>query len=144
MLEAMLPEVHKVCSPQEMEVLAQGCLGLLGEGEVVLLSGPLGVGKTTWVRGLLRGLGWQGAVRSPSFNLMQSFETTPRVLHADLYRVHHAHDLGLEEYLGSHLCLIEWPENLAGFVDPTTCWRVEMRFAENGRVVTVYPPDRSP
>lgn len=79
-------------------------------GEVILLAGPLGAGKTTFVRGALEGLGYNGIVRSPTFNLIQTFDTSPPVMHADLYRLANASDVGLEEYLDSHICFIEWPD----------------------------------
>lgn len=139
-LSLMLAQTRRIRSPEEMERFAQELAPSLGEGDVVLLSGPLGVGKTTWVRGLLRGLGWQDAVRSPSFNLLQTFETSPRVLHADLYRLAHAQDIGLEDYLDSHLCLVEWPENLAGFLDPASCWQVELSYEGELRLAVVRPP----
>ena len=82
-------------------------------GDIFLLHGNLGAGKTTFVRGFLKALGHLGPVRSPTFNLIQTFETTPPVMHADLYRVSGAEGLGLEEYWDSHVCLIEWPEKIA-------------------------------
>ena len=84
-------------------------------GDVLLLSGNLGAGKTVLVRGFLRALGFDGPVRSPTFNLIQTFETTPPVVHADLYRVQSAEGLGLEVYLNDSVALIEWPERAPGF-----------------------------
>lgn len=109
-------------------------------GEVVLLRGPLGVGKTTLVRGILEGIGWDGAVRSPTFNLVQTFSTDPPVMHADLYRVESSAGIGLEEYLESHLCLIEWPDRLDRSFPLESCWNLEITFAEVGRTVRVHPP----
>jgi len=108
-------------------------------GDVVLLNGPLGAGKTTWVRGLLAGLGYLGGVRSPTFNLIQTFETVPPVMHADLYRVKSFEGIGLEDYLDTHLCLIEWPDRAAGLVDPALCWRLNIEFDGDGRRATLLP-----
>jgi tRNA threonylcarbamoyladenosine biosynthesis protein TsaE len=110
--------------------------------DVVLLEGPLGAGKTTFARGVLRALGWSGEVRSPTFNLLQIYETDPPVAHADLYRVKSADGIGLEAYLDTHLCLIEWPDRFS-LLTHKACWKVEISFAptdENGRTVTVTPP----
>lgn len=104
-------------------------------GEIVLLEGPLGAGKTTFVRGVLRGIGYAGVVRSPTFNLLQIFPTDPPILHADLYRVESWVGIGIEEYLESHLCFIEWPDRLQGLVDPESCYRIQIEFAETGRIV---------
>ncbi|MBS1724853.1 MAG: tRNA (adenosine(37)-N6)-threonylcarbamoyltransferase complex ATPase subunit type 1 TsaE [Armatimonadetes bacterium] len=110
-------------------------------GDVVLLSGDLGAGKTTFVRGYLESLGISEPVRSPTFNLLQVFATEPPVLHADLYRVKSAEGIGLEDYLDSHACLIEWPDRLHGLIDPKGCWQVHIDFEAEGRSVTVTPPD---
>jgi len=113
-------------------------LGLrLKAGDVVLLEGELGAGKTTLVRGLLEGLGHLGPVRSPTFNLVQTFDTSPPVMHADLYRVGSYEGIGLEDYLETHLCLIEWPDRATGLIDPELCWRVRIEFLGEGREVTV-------
>jgi tRNA threonylcarbamoyladenosine biosynthesis protein TsaE len=95
------------------------------------------------IRGILEGLGFLGPVRSPTFNLLQVFELAVPVMHADLYRVAGADGIGLEDYLGSHLCLIEWPDRLGGMVDPVACWRVSIAFSESGRSIEVLEPDRA-
>lgn len=111
-------------------------------GDVVLLSGPLGAGKTTFVRGYVEGLGHEEPVRSPTFNLVQVFGTEPPVMHADLYRVQSAEGIGLEDYLDTHVCFIEWPDRAGSFFREGECWKVEIRFAEGGREVEVSRPLR--
>lgn len=107
---------------------------------MVLLEGPLGAGKTTFVRGALAALGHTGPVKSPTFSLMQEHDTVPPVLHADLYRVASAAGLGLEDYLVSHLCLIEWPDRLGSLASPQA-WRIEIAFADgDSRRLTITPP----
>lgn len=101
------------------------------------LEGPLGAGKTTLVRGLLEALGHEGPVRSPTFNLLQAFDTDPPVLHADLYRVSSAEGTGLEDYLDTHVVLVEWPDRLP---DDPEHWRVEIAFEGEGRKATVISP----
>lgn len=85
----------------------------------VHLSGDLGAGKTTLVRGLLRALGVQGPVRSPTYSLLEHYRAGPwELLHLDLYRLSDAEDLlalGLGDYDNAHsLWLIEWPERAGG------------------------------
>jgi tRNA threonylcarbamoyladenosine biosynthesis protein TsaE len=111
-------------------------------GDVVRLIGPLGAGKTTLVRGVLEGLGYEGAVRSPTFNLIQIYDTDPPVLHADLYRLKSAAGLGLEDYETTHLLLVEWPDRMDDLFPPETAWTVAIEIVEGGRRVTVDPPSR--
>lgn len=115
----------------------------LKAGDVVFLHGDLGAGKTTLVRGLLEALGHTEPVRSPTFNIVQTFETDPPVMHADLYRVESWRGTGVEDYLDSHLCLIEWPERAGGLIDPDLAWHVVIKFAGAGRTALVRPPQRA-
>lgn len=120
--------------------LAAGLAPLLRAGDVVLLSGELGAGKTTFVRGLLLALRQVGPVRSPTFNIIQTFETDPPVMHADLYRLKTALGLGLEDYLDTHLCLIEWPDRLGDWIDIESCFHLHLGFVPEGRVATFWSP----
>lgn len=131
-----------VSDEPSMYALAAEWVAKWAAGDVVLLEGPLGAGKTTFVRGVVQALGFLGPVRSPTFNLIQTFETNPPVMHADLYRVSGMDGLGAEDYLETHLCFIEWPDRAEGFVDPESCWRVNIDFAPEGREVMIIEPAR--
>jgi len=100
----------------------------------VYLRGDLGAGKTTLVRGLLRGLGYQGAVRSPTYTLIEPYETVePPVVHLDLYRLADPEELdylGLRDLLEDPgLILVEWPERGAGALPPAD---LELQIADAG------------
>lgn len=83
------------------------------DGDVITLTGPLGVGKTTIARGFIAGLGHEGEVPSPSFALVQPYDgLSPRVWHVDLYRIEDVseiEELGLDS-AGDAVLLVEWPE----------------------------------
>ena len=112
----------------------------LQSGNVVLLEGKLGAGKTTFVRGLLESLGYDHAVRSPSFGLIQTFDTNPPIAHCDLYRLKSHQGLGLEDYMTTHALLIEWPDRAEGLVPDAEAWHVRIEFSDDGREIQIVPP----
>lgn len=103
-----------VTSETDMVALGRRLAGLLTDIRLLHLRGPLGSGKTTLVRGILRGLGHRGPVKSPTFTLVESYFLAREVHHFDLYRLKDPEELefmGVRDYLqGDNLCLVEWPE----------------------------------
>jgi tRNA threonylcarbamoyladenosine biosynthesis protein TsaE len=99
--------------------------GLAG-GEILALHGVLGAGKTQLVKGLARGLGFEGDVTSPTFTIIHEYRGGRLPLyHIDLYRIRsekEAVDLGLEEYLpsGDGVTVIEWPDRIPALLPPET------------------------
>ncbi|MGA0876034.1 MAG: tRNA (adenosine(37)-N6)-threonylcarbamoyltransferase complex ATPase subunit type 1 TsaE [Bacilli bacterium] len=84
-------------------------------GTLVMLTGPLGVGKTTIVQAIAKQLGYQGHVSSPTFTIMKLYPLKHgRLLHVDAYRLEGASGFGLEDEMGEDtITLIEWPEKLS-------------------------------
>jgi tRNA threonylcarbamoyladenosine biosynthesis protein TsaE len=102
---------------------------VLRAGDVVVLTGELGTGKTALAQGVGRGLGVDGPVVSPTFTLIREYEGRVPLCHVDVYRlerVQELHDLGLEERLDDSVTLIEWGE-VAGSALPQD--RLEVRIA---------------
>lgn len=135
----------RVCitsSEEETRALGEQLSSLLDQGDVVLISGELGTGKTRLVQGIARGLGVSGPVTSPTFSLVKEYSGRISLFHADLYRLtpNDLPSLGLEEYLdgGGVLC-IEWGERaseLSGsWSDNTLLVDLEWLEEERRRVV---------
>ena len=102
-----------------LDILASRLASLLKAGDVIALSGPLGAGKTTFARALVTRLDGEGEVPSPSFALMQRYETPRLTLtHCDFYRLEPAEleELGLDDALSEGAVLIEWPERAVGWL----------------------------
>jgi tRNA threonylcarbamoyladenosine biosynthesis protein TsaE len=102
----------------------------LSAGMTVYLHGDLGAGKTTFVRGVLQGLGYQGKVKSPTYTLVESYELVHfQVYHFDCYRFVDEYEwdaAGFSEYFNEmSVCMVEWPEK-AGTLLPKPSFDVEL------------------
>jgi tRNA threonylcarbamoyladenosine biosynthesis protein TsaE len=101
-------------SPDETEALAARLAERLSPGDVVTISGELGAGKTTFVRGAARALGVTGPVSSPTFTIGHRYEAPTPVAHLDLYRIveFDPEEWGdLEPYFDGTVAFVEWPEH---------------------------------
>ncbi len=108
----------------------------------LFLQGTLGAGKTTLSRGILRALGHRGAVKSPTYTLVETYSLGNRTLHHfDLYRLGDPEELeylGIRDYLaGDNLCLIEWPERGEGLLPPPD-WRLVIEPLPEARRVHLH------
>jgi len=114
-----------------MELGGRLAAELAGGGVIITLSGELGAGKTTLVRGMLRGLGFEGRVKSPSYGLVESYKAGDLdIHHLDLYRLGDPEELdfiGIEDLVGrASMLLVEWPERGRGRLpDASACIRIE-------------------
>ena len=107
--------------PRETRRLGERLGRRLRPGDVVLLSGELGAGKTVFVQGVARGLGFQGAVSSKSFVLLGEYPGRVKLYHADLYRLEapeQAEELALDEVCADGTLVVEWPERAEGIFPP--------------------------
>lgn len=102
-------------SPEETEVAGEELAATLRVGDLLLLAGELGAGKTTFVRGLARGLGISGGVQSPTFQLVRVYPGRIQLAHVDLYRLEPGAglaDLGLDDLLDQGVVAVEWGDRL--------------------------------
>jgi tRNA threonylcarbamoyladenosine biosynthesis protein TsaE len=133
-------------SPAETEAAAATLASVLAVGDVVTVSGELGSGKTTFVRGACRALGVTAPVTSPTYTVGHRYAAEPDVSHLDLFRFRgfSAAEWGdLEPYFVDAICFVEWPEAAAGALPPV---RVEVRLSHVDparRLITLESPENA-
>lgn len=128
-------------SPESTTVLGQCMASALQAGDVVLLNGTLGAGKSHLARAIIQArLGYAEEVPSPTFTLVQCYEAEDvEIWHADLYRLSHPDEvieLGLEEAFATAIVLVEWPERL-GDLAPRDAIRVVLSAEGDGRAAEI-------
>lgn len=125
-------------STVDVDDIGEG-VGVPTIGGIIHLHGDLGAGKTTLVRGLMRAFGYQGAVKSPTYTIVEPYEfESCRIYHFDLYRLVDPEEveyLGTEQYFSpSNLCLVEWAEKGSGIV-PNADLRIDIESEGTGRLL---------
>jgi tRNA threonylcarbamoyladenosine biosynthesis protein TsaE len=113
----------------------------LAEGLLIFLKGDLGAGKTTLARGLIKGLGYVGSVKSPTYSLIEQYEFNAFTLnHFDLYRFTNPNEWfssGFQEYINSYdVNLIEWPEKSAELL-PKPDLEIELTYKNESRIAYI-------
>jgi tRNA threonylcarbamoyladenosine biosynthesis protein TsaE len=139
-----VPIVATTASVEETRLLGEALAALAGPGDVVVLAGDLGAGKTAFVQGFGRGLGVQERITSPTFTLVHVYDGTLAIHHLDVYRLEHlseASDLGLAEMLDDGgVVLIEWGDAIARLL-PHDHLDVRLTFGadDDDRVIEFVP-----
>ena len=128
-------------SPEETEQMGAELSRRLSTKCTVFLYGDLGAGKTTLVRGFLREIGHQGAVKSPTYTVVEEYRINEqKIYHFDLYRLNDPEELewiGIRDYFEEEaICFIEWPEMGKGFL-PTADIVIELTQQQNAREIYI-------
>lgn len=141
--EANLPSSWSCSLPDEATTcrLGEALAKAISTGLIIYLEGDLGAGKTTLVRALLRALGHQGAVKSPTYSLVEVYNISSLYFfHFDFYRFQSPEefiDAGLDEYFRSDaVCLVEWPDKAIGFM-PSADLRLAITHVGEARHVSL-------
>ena len=133
-------------SPEETERIGAAVARELESGDVVAVSGELGTGKTTFVRGAARALGIDGPVTSPSYTIGHRYTGHPDVSHLDLYRFDGMSDAewgDLERYFEDAVVFVEWPEAGEAFLPPARV-RIRLRhLGEAHRLISLESSEKS-
>ena len=135
----------EIVLPDEQATLAFGqSLAQENPQGLFFLRGSLGVGKTTLVRGYLRGLGYEGLVKSPTYTLIEPYNVAGlAIAHLDLYRIENPLELeflGLEDTLAdSDVVFVEWPERGEGLL-PEPDWQIKLNLHGEGRLAMLWEP----
>ena len=141
-----MPTSTETEAPAETEAVAATLARSLKRGDIVLVSGDLGAGKTTFVRGACRALGVDGAVTSPSFTIAQRYDGRVPISHLDLYRLGDLDDedpaLLADELAADRIAFVEWPEvgAPAGLDPERIAARVRLEHRGGDRRLVVVEP----
>jgi tRNA threonylcarbamoyladenosine biosynthesis protein TsaE len=133
-------------SPEETERIAAALASELEPGDVVTVSGELGSGKTTFVRGAARALGVEGPVTSPTYTIGHLYKGRVSISHLDLYRFEGMSDAewgDLESYFQNTIAFVEWPEAGAAFLPPARAVVGLRHLGERHRLIVLASPEKA-
>ncbi len=137
----MASKSHNIATEDEMVKLGQVMAASLTKPCVMTLSGDLGTGKSVLARAIIRALGHEGAVKSPTYTLVETYTTTGwRIAHLDLYRLNdpeELHYLAFDDIVANcDLIIVEWPDRADGLL-PKINLAVTIDYLEQGRLVNI-------
>lgn len=138
----MESEIIRKISENEADTINFGLefAKILTQGDIVILNGDLGAGKTTFVKGLAKGLGVDSHIKSPTFVLIKEYQGSTRLIHVDTYRLDEVdvEEIGLEDYIdGKNIIIIEW--NKFNLFNENANYKIDIKYiSENKREIIVY------
>jgi|SRR6218665_852892 len=125
-----------------LSAAANELLRLCGDRKIFAFSGPMGAGKTTFIKAICEALGVKDTISSPTFSLVNEYRSAAggKIYHFDFYRIKsesEAYDMGYEDYLYSNAhCFIEWPEKISGLL-PAEAVKVNLSLQGDCRIVSI-------
>ena len=143
LIEDIKPIVKTMNSVEDTAALASEFAEILEKGDILLFSGEIGTGKTTFIQALAKNLGIKELVTSPTFviHMLRDSGRIP-LSHVDLYRLNNddeVESIGFEEYYDTAITVVEWADRYSGFEPPYIELHFEYGLHENERVVSVLP-----
>ena len=110
-------------------------------GDIIAIEGEIGAGKTTFIKGVLKGLGYKGNVNSPTYTLINEYQADSKIIHIDCYREKNINrwiDIGFIDYLNdNNIIIIEWPEILEDII-PHYAIKVEMKHIDDNKREIIF------
>ena len=143
LIEDIKPIVKTMNSVEDTAALASEFAEILEKGDILLFTGEIGTGKTTFIQALAKNLGIKELVTSPTFviHMLRDSGRIP-LSHVDLYRLNNddeVESIGFEEYYDTAITVVEWADRYSGFEPPYIELHFEYGLHENERVVSVLP-----
>jgi len=137
------PIVKTMNSVEDTELLASEFIKILEKGDILLFTGEIGTGKTTFIQALAKNLGIKELVTSPTFviHMLRDSGKIP-LSHIDLYRLNNddeVESIGFEEYYDTAITVVEWADRYSGFEPPYIELHFEYGPNENERIVSIFP-----
>lgn len=141
--EDITPIVKTLNSVEDTAQLATKFSEILEEGDILLFTGEIGTGKTTFIQALAKGLGIKELVTSPTFviHMLRDSGRIP-LSHVDLYRLNNddeVENIGFEEYYDTSITVVEWADRYSGFEPPYIELHFEYGAQESERIVSILP-----
>ncbi|WP_271854202.1 tRNA (adenosine(37)-N6)-threonylcarbamoyltransferase complex ATPase subunit type 1 TsaE [Planococcus maritimus] len=130
-----------VQSPEQTEELAMRVASLLQPGDLLILEGDLGAGKTTFTKGLAKGLGIERTVNSPTFTILKQYDGRVNLNHFDVYRLENSdEDIGFDELFAEEaVSVVEWAQFIDDYLPTDRLEIVIRRLSEEAREVEFEP-----
>ncbi|RLQ91193.1 tRNA (adenosine(37)-N6)-threonylcarbamoyltransferase complex ATPase subunit type 1 TsaE [Planomicrobium sp. Y74] len=133
--------IIEVNSPEETEAFAAKLAGLLKAGDLLTLEGGLGAGKTTFTKGLAKGLGIKRMVNSPTFTILKQYSGNLDLNHFDVYRLENSdEDIGFDELFASEaVSVVEWAQFIEDYLPDERLEITIDRLSEESRAIQLHP-----